>query len=425
MTCRPVAIAFATVLAVSSTAWAQAIATPGEVGPSLEMLASGASRGTGVATGLKLGDEAILHAGVFADIGYDTNVFYSRDQRSSAVLHLLPKLELSNAERDGSVPSLTHYIIFATLDWRKYLTSDDAVITQDALNPSLGAAVQISPHRSFTLTLTDTFTRSQQAPFSAGEPITRDYNLASVNLRYSPGGGRLTINLRYSNTIDKYEGSYDRGSNMTNEVVLDGGLQFLPKTAFYAQVSQGAVTYFNSGNVNSFPLRTTVGLRGLVTAKLSVNLGAGYINAFYSSGASPSGVDGNLGGVAEVNYTMGPLARAGLGYRHGFANSPFVGQYYNADAIYAAYQQLIARRFTAYLYGRYENRRFGALPVGASRTDNYALGGVSLDYAVVGRFLLLGASYDIHVNRATESGGQTGAVDFTKQVLLFRLGLVY
>jgi hypothetical protein len=121
--------------------------------------------------------------------------------------------------------------------------------------------------------------------------------------------------------------------------------------------------------------RTLLGLRGLLTEKLSVNIAAGYANAFYSSGGSPTGF-GNVGVLAEVNYAMSTLTRAGLGYHHDFVNSPFLGQYYNMDAIYGTFQQMVASRVVTYLFGRFENRRFGPANL-TSRVDNYIMGGVA------------------------------------------------
>ena len=400
--------------------------TSSSVGPSLESMSSGAGRQLttkGLATGIKLGEEAVLHASLFADVGYDSNVFYASnvDTSPAPVLHVAPKLQISNAERDGSVPSGTYYDLFAGLDWRKYLTGDTTITRQDAFNPSLGGAVEFSSDQALAFMLSDTFSRYQQPPYQAGEPITRDGNLASAGLRYSPGGGRLKLNLRYSNLIDKYEGTYSGGSNMGNEGVLDVGWRWLPKTTIYAQVAQGVITYFNNRNVSSYPLRTLAGLRGLLTEKLGVNVAAGYSNAFYSTGDSPSGF-GNVGIVTEVNYAMSALSRAGLGYHHDFANSPFIGQYYNMDAIYGAYYQMIASRVVTYLFGRYENRRFGG---GTGRTDNYIMGGVSIDY-MIGNFLLAGASYSLNLNRTSpQGGGTTGGADYTKHVLLFRIGVAY
>jgi hypothetical protein len=372
-----------------------------------------------------LGDEAILHAGVFADIGYDTNVFYgSNSQEGSGVLHVMPRLEITNAERDGSIPSGTYYDLVGSVDFVRYLSSVDEVSNQSAINPSLGGSAEFSSGQALSFSLSETFSRYQQPPYAATlsltppPPIIHDGNMASATLRFAPGGGRLRVMLRYTNLIDKYEGTYDTGSNMGNEGVLDIGWRWLPRTTIYAQVAQGAITYFNSGtsSSSSFPLRTLLGLRGLLTEKLSVNIAGGYNNAFYSS-SSLGGSPTSYGILAEINYTISTLTRAGLGYHHDFVNSPFLGQFYNMDAIYGTFQQMVASRVVTYLFGRYENRRFGT-----GRHDNNVMGGVALDY-IVGKFLLAGASYSLNLNRTTTSG--TDQLDYTKHILLFRLGVMY
>ena len=422
MRLRPLVLAFCAAFAASPVAWAQMQLTS-SAPASLETMSAGAGRSLttrGIASGLKLGDEAILHAGVFADIGYDTNVFYgSNSQEGSGVLHVMPRLEITNAERDGSIPSGTYYDLVGSVDFVRYLSSNSDVANQSAINPSLGGSAEFSSGQALSFSLSETFSRYQQAPYVAGgPPIIRDDNMASASLRFAPGGGRLRVMLRYTNLIDKYEGTYDTGSNMGNEGVLDIGWRWLPRTTIYAQVAQGAITYFNSGTSSSasFPLRTLLGLRGLLTEKLSVNIAAGYNNAFYSSGGSPTGF-GNVGILAEVNYTISTLTRAGLGYHHDFVNSPFLGGYYNMDAIYGTFQQMVASRVVTYLFGRYENRRFGN-----GRIDNNVMGGVALDY-MAGKFLLAGASYSLTLNRTTTGGPDQ--LDYTKHILLFRLGVMY
>jgi len=424
MRLRPLVLAFCVAFAASPVAWAQMQLTS-SAPASLETMSAGAGRSLttrGIASGLKLGDEAILHAGVFADIGYDSNVFYgSSGQETSGVLHVTPRLEITNAERDGSIPSGTYYDLVGSVDFVRYLSNEAS--SQDAINPSLGGTAEFSSGQALSFTLSETFSRYTQAPYAAnGDPIIRDDNMVSASLRFAPGGGRLRIMLRYSNLIDKYEGTtYSGGSNMGNEGVLDIGWRWLPRTTIYAQVAQGAITYFNSGASSSasYPLRTLFGLRGLLTEKLSANIAAGYNNAFYSSGGSPTGF-GNVGILAEVNYTISTLTRAGLGYHHDFVNSPFLGGYYNMDAIYGTFQQMVASRVVTYLFGRFENRRFAT-----GRTDNNVMGGVALDY-MVGKFLLAGASYSLNLNRTTSPTSATNpGLDYTKHVLLFRLGVMY
>jgi hypothetical protein len=437
MRLRPLVFAFCAATAASPAAWAQMQLTSSGPSISLESMSAGAGRSLstrGIASGLKLGDEAILHAGVFADIGYDSNVFYGdTGQQTSAVLHVTPRLELTNAERDGSVPGGAYYDLSAALDRVQYLSSNDDITKQDAWNPTIAGNAEFSSGQALSLSLTDTFSRYQQAPYLAsGEPITTNDNMASASLNFAPGGGRLRVMLRYTNLINKYQGAYDVGSDMGNEGVLDVGWRWLPRTTLYAQVAQGAITYFNANaQPGSYPLRTLLGLRGLLTEKLAVNVAAGYSNAFYTRGPNPSGL-GNVGVLAEVNYTMSLLSRAGLGYHHDFVNSPFVGGYYNMDAIYGAFQQMVASRVVTYLFGRFENRRFGAVPgEDKSRVDNFVMGGVALDY-MIGKFLQAGASYSLNLNRtATASTGvvngtpTTSELNYTKHVLLFRLGLMY
>jgi hypothetical protein len=424
-------------MAASPLAWGQMQLTSTTGLVPLETLSTGKGRNLttrGIASGLKLGDEAILHAGITADVGYDTNVFYGSAEKGSAVLHVGPRIEITNAERGGAVPSGTYYDLGASVDFVQYLTNDSTITNQNAINPSVGGTAEFSSAVSFTLS--DTFSRYQQAPYAIStstgklDPITRDSNMAAASLRFAPGGGRLRIMLRYTNLLDKYEAPYDAGSNMGNEGILDIGWRWLPKTTIFMQVAQGAITYLNSnsGRSASYPLRTLLGLRGLLTEKLGLNVSAGYSNAFYSSGSNPSGL-GNLGVVTELNYTLSVLSRLGVGYHHDFVNSPFIGQYYNMDAIYAAYQQMVASRVLTYLFARYENRRFG--PVLAAdgvttvdRTDNYLLGGVSIDY-IIGSVFLMGASYSVNLNRTSDTAALAGGFGYTKQVLLFRLGLVY
>lgn len=434
MRLRPLALAFCVTFAASPVAWAQMQLTS-STAPALESMSLGAGRQLvtkGLASGLKLSDGATLHAGLFADVGYDSNVFYDNETpKTSPVMHITPRLEITNAERDGTIPSGTYYDVYGSLDFRRYLSSAREVTDQDATNVSLGGTAEFSSGQALSFFLSENFSRYQQAPYSPGAPITRDDNMVAASLMFAPGGGRLRVMLRYTNLIDKYEGSYDTGSNMGNEGVLDIGWRWLPRTTIYMQAAQGAITYFNSGTTGtaestplyaSYPLRTLAGIRGLLTEKLSVNIAAGYSNAFYSGGDSSSGF-GNVGIVTEVNYSLSVLSRFGLGYHHDFVNSPLLGGYYNIDAVYGAFQQMVASRVVTYLFGRFEYRHFGSH---TGRIDDNVTGGVALDY-IMAHFLLAGASYSLNFNRTVQNSGSLSTPDtnYTKHILLFRLGAVY
>src|SRR5512140_1207239 len=157
MRLRPLVIAILAASAVSPTAWAQLTTHDGVP---LESLSVGLGRqvtSKGLASGLKLGESAMLHASLSADVGYDTNVLYtpSSDAKPAAVLHVSPRLEINNAERDGSRPTGSYYELFAGLDWRKYLSSDSDITQQDAINPSVGGSAELSANQTLSLALSD------------------------------------------------------------------------------------------------------------------------------------------------------------------------------------------------------------------------------------------------------------------------------
>jgi hypothetical protein len=164
------------------------------------------------------------------------------------------------------------------------------------------------------------------------------------------------------------------------------------------------------------------GLRGLLTEKLALNLGAGYTNAFYASGSTTSGF-GNVILVGELIYNMSLTSKAGLGYRHDFQNSPFVGNFYNLDAVYAALREYIGGRVATAAYARFENRRYQGLA--QSRTDQVVIGGLTADY-VIQRVLYIGVGYTLTLARTDNTNPATnGGNDFTKHVVVARVGVVY
>jgi hypothetical protein len=163
-------------------------------------------------------------------------------------------------------------------------------------------------------------------------------------------------------------------------------------------------------------------LRGLLTEKLGLNLAVGYANGFYASGGTPSGF-GNVVLVAEIIYNMTLTSKVGLGYRHDFQNSPFIGNFYNLDAGYAALREFIGGRVATAAYGRFENRRYqGAIQ---GRTDQVAIAGLTADY-VIQRVFYIGVGYTLTLARSNNTDPATnGGVDFTKHLLVGRLGIVY
>lgn len=408
---------------------------------------AGGPRGGGASeTGVNLSESVLLHVGMSAEAGYDSNVFYERSNpRDSAVLRLTPFVEITNAARGGGIPGGAFYDLSATLLYREYLSGDSNTQAQRAFNPAVSGLLEFGTNRALTLTISDSFVRIEEPPYgyTAGI-ITRDTNLGALQLRYSPGGGRFTGTVRYSNILDYFESDDLKYANsMSHEAVFDVAWKWLPKTALYVQYAQGFVTYLNKDSdpsptgrkLDSFPLRALAGLRGLVTEKLSFSLGVGYNNAFYESGGkNPSGW-GNFAAAVEGTYRPTLLTSMTLGYRHEFRNSPVVGNFYNVDGVYAGIRQALGSRIALQAFGRFENRRYdlsalvinGTPTTVSDRSDNMLQAGLSLDVFIRSWFYA-GASYLFTYNKsnkADEAGANSAGLDFNKSMVLARLGVTY
>src|SRR4029079_13681619 len=131
--------------------------------------------------------------------------------------------------------------------YRRY-QSDDPSLTdyRNAWMPTAGLALSTGSGQ-FGFGLAASFARIEDAPYLAGQPaITRDNNQASIEGRWSPGGGRLTGTLRYTNMVDIFQGTYAYANSVTNQLMLDASWKWLPKTAIFINATQGYIFYTNT-----------------------------------------------------------------------------------------------------------------------------------------------------------------------------------
>jgi hypothetical protein len=378
--------------------------------------------------GVKLSDEAVLHAGVGASAGYDSNVFFNDANKvTSPILEVTPAIDITNAPRDGTVPSSIYYDLAASLQYREYLSDDDNVKAQRSFNPSINGSLQTSKQTAIGLVLSDAFTRLQEPPYvpTTGN-ITRDYNLASAQIRVSPGGGRLSTTLGYSNSLQIFETTGLEYANvMGHELKLDISWKWLPKTAVFVQAAQDIITYLNTDAAhprqNGYPFKAVAGLRGLVTAKLSALITAGYAIGNYQDGApNPSGAD-NLIATADLNYAPTSTTMVGLGYRHEFQNSPVIGTFYDSDRGYIGIKQSIASRLIVGANGQYEYRRYKGYML--PRNDKVLGAGAIADFYIQ-QWFYAGVSYNLSFNDSNLTVME-GGVDYTKHLVMGRVGFVY
>jgi hypothetical protein len=394
-------------------------------------------------TGINLGEGVLMHIGLGAEAGYDSNVFYTSTSAptpvvGSGIIRTAGFVEINNRARLGGVsPSGLTYSVRAGMMYRRYTNNDEGVSQyKNALMPSAGLSVGTSASH-WALGLSDAFVRVEDPPYGAAGagPIARDNNTASAQAAWSPGGGRISTTFRYNNTIDIFEtgSSFQYANNLAHVLMLDVSWKWLPKTAVFLQVSQGWTTYLNpaagttgTGKHDSYPLHAVVGLRGLVTPKTSVVAALGYANAFYSSGASTGGVLGSSYVDLQAIVTPTMLSRVAFGYHQDFQNSVISSFYYDYS-VYASYVQQLAGRMALDLSGRFSHRQYEGLlfdTTGATRTDNVFLLGASLDY-FVRNWIYGGIGYSMVADLSDYTLPGGAPVDYVKHQVFARLGVTY
>jgi hypothetical protein len=390
------------------------------------------AQGTG---GARVGESAYLKLSVVAEAGYDSNLFYNDARKvDSPTLVVTPSAQLTNEARPGQTAPPLRYSLGASLRYREYFDAASGDEAKRAFNPTFLGLLGYSPSPAFSIAVTDQLMRLEEPPYSPESGvIDRWSNGAILDTRITPGGGRLQTTVRYSNTLDYFEtDSASFANRLQHELLLGLAWKWLPKTAIFLEGGVGYVQYLDQtaanaqGKANSVPYRVLAGLRGLLTPKLSVNLGVGYADSIYDYNIQgPSGSSNLLARTALI-YTPFTLTSFSIGYEHKFVDSPFIGNFYDHDGAAAALSQqvgsFILRAFYSYEYRRYKGVQF-MMPV--TRRDHLQRAGLVADYYLQ-RWFFAGLGYSAQINR-TKDDNVAGfqAADYTKHVVLGRLGITY
>ncbi len=305
--------------------------------------------------GIRVGDLEI-HPGVGAEIGYDSNVFYSdQNEQSSAILRLSPHLHLSTLgaerrgqgeEREGSPPtvqfrgglSAAYYIYFL----------DEA---RDNLEGNLDLSLTILPRRPFSISLIENFNRGIR-PFTEAGAIGGNYrrirNEAGIRFQYSSPGQVLTANAGYTADVNVYEGdSFSFANSLTHNVMAGVGFLFFPETALIYDAKLSFTDYFSDDSPsvflsNSARFRTRIGINGALTNKVSFSVLGGYAAGFYDGNVLDD-YDSVIAQV-ELRWNISDTTRFLIGYDRDFENS-VVGGSYRRDRGYTSFQLMVSSVF--------------------------------------------------------------------------------
>jgi hypothetical protein len=325
--------------------------------------------------GIRSGDLE-LHPGIAGEVGYDSNFFQRAPNNGSAGLPVVgttkmrvtPSFSVSTlgGDRGGGQPPKVSLNAGAALVYSEYLTNTNELGRNRDFGVTADLALGIAPGRPLGFNIFDNFSRTAQPSLAndgtAG--LNRDENRVAGEFVYTRPGGLLDWRIGYALGLTYFEAaSAQYLNNYRNEVYTRGRWKFLPRTALVYDGSVQFIRYSNTPQPlpDSNPLRTRIGLSGLLTDRLSVLAMVGWGASFYKTPTVVGDFDGLIG-QAELRYFFGgsapeagqpasaSMSSVAIGFTRDFLNSYFTA-FYEQDRGYLQISALFAQRFFLSLNG--------------------------------------------------------------------------
>ena len=384
--------------------------------------------------GLLIG-ESRLHLGIGVEGGQDSNVNYaSSNAVSDYLLHVKPMLKLA-------VPSETvAFELGGTLDVLRYFgVNDTGSMKTENLSTVQGLAAMrtaFNPKGKFIFILKDDFVRSSDPRNDLLGTFAHTTNTAGAGFDFKPGGGTLSLSLAYNFFYDRFdEGTgLSAADSYAHQPTLDIKWAFFPRTAFVlgasgdirrypnAQTGNAGGLGFQNSDLNA--IRSYVGILGMITPKLSMNLRAGFGDTLAVKAGAQNYA--SVTGMAEFQYDLAAATRFTLGYTRDFQPAPIYG-YYSTDRIRASATQGLFGKLTLSLDASVDLEGFGrqidstGKDLG-TRSDVLTVVIATIDYAIL-QSLTIGVSDNLQLRSSSMSAGTSS--NYTKNVALLKLTFFY
>ena len=355
----------------------------------------------GQGVGVHAGDLE-LHWSLAGQAGYDSNYFLRTDRVDNpqvangppvapvipAMSFLItPSLTISTLgqqqrESAGSEPSIVfHAGVSATYRDFISLSSDSQasapsndVSSNRNVSGAADARLDVLPGRPWAAAFTVNYARSIQPNAVAANPdlsFNNDTVGGTGEIIAQPGSGTLDWHLGAGYQAALFEQSQATGfNNGTVNAFTRGRWNFRPKTALLYDGSMTFLTYndsagaSNQGLVNSTPVRTRIGMNGLITNQFALLAMVGWGASFYdvAQNSKQPQYDSVIGqaelkwfltaspGISNANVLTLALSSIALGYTRDFQNS-YLGNFYGSDRGYLKFSYLFGPRAVLSLEG--------------------------------------------------------------------------
>lgn len=335
--------------------------------------------------GYRVGDFE-LHPGASGEFGYDSNYFHRSPTDGGGPvgtlrLRITPSFSLSTLSKQRretaggqSQPDFEFKASIAATYNEFFPVSGpqdgkDRAADNRNVSGNLDLQLSILPGHPWSGTIFAGVARSLTPSNDglASESFNRLLPRAGGELIWTPGRGLFDWRLGYAFSGTFFESSsFSQLTNIQNQIETRGRWRFLPRTALIYDARLGFISYTSpsaNGKTASHPLRTTIGVNGLITSSFSALALVGWGTSFYSVGSG--GEEQNFNSVigqAEVKWYITPnptsdpgaatlsLSSLALGFSRDFADS-YIGTYFERDRAYANLSYFFGGRFLVVVDG--------------------------------------------------------------------------
>jgi hypothetical protein len=327
--------------------------------------------------GYRVGDFE-LHPGVAGEFGYDSNYFHRSSTDAggpvgSLRLRITPSFSLSTLSKQRRENTATQpdfeFRASVAATYNEFFPvsgpqdGKNSMSNNRNVSGNLDLQLSILPGRPWSGTITAGVARSL-TPSNQGiasESFNRLLPHAGAELIWTPGRGLFDWRLGYGFSGTFFEaGTFSQLTNIQNQIETRGRWRFLPKTALLYDAKLGFITYTSpsaNGKTASHPLRSTIGVNGLITSSFSLLAMVGWGTSFYST---PAGGDeqnfNSVIGQLELKWFITPnpttdpaaatlsLSTLSVGFTRDFFDS-YIGTYFERDRAYANLSYFFGGRF--------------------------------------------------------------------------------
>jgi len=346
------------------------------------------NEGIGVRTG-----DLELHPGIAAEVGYDSNWFLRSGQAGvenspvveSIPFRITPSLYLSTLSpqrREGDASAVAPAIAFRAgvnatyhefINVSGHSSGPDDISRDRNVTGAADARLDILPSRPVGGMVSASYAHvvfPNEQTADPNQSYAQEDVTAAADIVLQPGSGTLDWHFGYQFAGAFFDNSIGGSfSNYTNQAYTRGRWRFRPRTALLYDATLGFTTYVNptqaqeSGLVSSTPVRTRIGLNGLITDRFAVQALVGWGSSFYSNARGSVPQYDSVIAQAELKWFLAAspgianatdlglaLSSIALGYTRDFQNS-YIANFYQLDRGYLRFNYFFAGRFLMTLEG--------------------------------------------------------------------------